>query len=98
MQSLILSKAQAEAIYQAMCALNNVGGRLDCTLPSTDGGIKVCELAKGSIRIFGANPEIHADQSAFAAAYGLQQGDGVHTKDPIQAWGDWYTSGGSRKP
>ena len=30
----ILNKSQAEAVYSAMCALNNVSGRVDAQMPS----------------------------------------------------------------
>lgn len=69
--SKILTPAQAEAVYSAMCHLNNVGGRFACTL-----GDGVCVEAWGSVRIFGriGVTETYPDQSAFATAYGLQQG------------------------
>lgn len=74
--NLILNQAQAEAVYSAMCALNNVGGRLVCIVQEA---AEVSEAASGSIFVrrqnasFGAN-EHYEDQSAFATAYGLQQG------------------------
>lgn len=69
MTTKILSQAQAEAIYNAMCHLNNVGGRFACTL---DDGKSV--EAWFSVRVFGAIGVVETfdDQSAFAAAYGLQ--------------------------
>lgn len=68
----ILNQAQAEAVYAAMCQLNNVGGRIDARLEDcrvADRGIQICvykcldgEWEPG---------ELYADQNAFAAAYGL---------------------------
>lgn len=84
-RSLILNQAQAEAVYTAMCHLNNVCGQIQVRFP-VEGGLKidVYETRFGAIHVeseySGAgsqgNPwtENYADQSAFAAAYGLQQG------------------------
>ena len=46
--SLILNKSQAEAVYSAMCALNNVGGRINATLNETE---RVVERISGSIYV-----------------------------------------------
>lgn len=77
--SLILNQAQAEAVYSAMCALNNVGGKLsridlgqqrrDPQLRVTEGGAVIIERGMPH-----CDREAHANQSAFAAAYGLQHG------------------------
>lgn len=75
---MILTPAQAEAIYSAMCALNNIcatgmAGIGDHAAPDFitvnwhDGDV---EIRRG----FGGLPERHTNQSAFATAYGLQQG------------------------
>jgi hypothetical protein len=85
--SLILTKAQAKAVYSAMCAMNSVGGRLD----------KIELLGKGHSTIVGVGiygrvvveraaktPELYADHSAFAAAYGL---DGKEPRTAV------YTAG-----
>ena len=69
----ILNKAQAEAIYSAICALNNVGDvSSEFNLP---GGIWVQAPANGSVQIvpsaYGTQMERHVNQAAFAAAYGL---------------------------
>lgn len=76
---MILNQSQAEAVYSAMCALNNVGGRMSCLdlgQQSRDPQIR-CTVG-GSIVIERGMPfcdrEAHDNQSAFAAAYGLQQG------------------------
>lgn len=69
--SLILNQSQAEAVYSAMCALNNVGGALSATIEV----IRVEETHSGAVQVWTLdtidNPERHADQSAFATAYGL---------------------------
>lgn len=73
--SLILTQTQAEAVYDAMCALNNVGGRLKTVLADTrrvieypGGSIIVSELLRG-----GWEPcERYATQADFAAAYNVK--------------------------
>lgn len=69
----ILSKAQAEAVYSAMCALNNVSFRA-CDM-SFDKAI-VKQAFNGAISVIGVigGDEDYNDQAAFATAYGLQQG------------------------
>lgn len=71
---LILTPAQAEAVYSAMCALNTVGGSLSATIQ----GVRVEETHSGSIQVWTLvnidRRECHKNQSAFATAYGLQQG------------------------
>lgn len=76
--SKILTPAQAEAVYSAMCHLNNVGGRIDRIYAD---GFQVSEAAHtGRVIVQLASdhltvpPEIYSNQSAFATAYGLQQG------------------------
>lgn len=68
--ALILNPAQAEAVYSAMCALNNVCGRLQATF---DGGlISVEEVQVGTIlvsRFYGGPREVYASQADFAIAY-----------------------------
>lgn len=77
---MILNQAQAEAVYSAMCALNNVGGRSHVRINAARGGlIHVNELPDGAIQLWRGDAvgyptgaiENYADQSAFAAAYGL---------------------------
>lgn len=77
----ILSQAQAQAIYSAMCALNNVGGRIARMAINIDGmrAVSAAELPSGGIDICqmsddGLITESYADQAAFVAAYGVQQG------------------------
>lgn len=78
-RTLILNQCQAEAIYSAMCALNNVNMQITSEERTLTGKLTVTENAWGRIvvtderdgaRLF----EAHVDQSAFATAYGLQQG------------------------
>lgn len=71
----ILSKAQAEAVYSAMCALNNVSGRINVEVE----GVNAAENRDGSISVWADSgmsddQEVYDSQAAFAAAYGLQQG------------------------
>lgn len=49
----ILTKAQAEAVYSAMCALNNVGGALWCRMTAGKGEewVGVREEDSGAIHI-----------------------------------------------
>lgn len=81
---MILSNEQAAAVYSAMCALNNVGGRLHTRIKDRYEGsvIHFVELPSGHLQLYWGdavgNPhgdvEHHHNQSAFATAYGLQQG------------------------
>ena len=76
MAAKILNQTQAEAVYSAMCHLNNVGGRLHATLEQ-DNGVHVREDRAGEVTVWivnGGPVEQYPDQSAFATAYGLQQG------------------------
>lgn len=74
---MILNQAQAEAVYSAMCALNNVGGKLDVKIPAGNGlCTRVFEAMQGIILItedtsMSINRERHANQSDFATAYNL---------------------------
>jgi len=86
---MILTQSQAEAVYSAMCALNNVGGALWCRaqMPCSTEWADVRQDDAGAVHI-GKGPlhrfdriesvvtrvgpvEYHANQAAFAAAYGL---------------------------
>lgn len=76
--TLILTTAQAEAAYSAMCALNNISMRLDGCVGD---GIRMHEDENGEVFVFetraghtGGLREEYENQSAFATAYGLQQG------------------------
>ncbi|AVS68144.1 hypothetical protein C8245_22985 [Paracidovorax avenae] len=85
--SRILTQAQAEAVYSAMCNLNNVFMRLDGCVGT---GIRCHEDENGEVFVFktlaghtGGPREEYANQTAFAAAYGLGfvQGDEVQHGD-----------------
>lgn len=67
---MILNQAQAEAVYSAMCVLNNVGGICgDLTLSE---GLRVQWLDRVTVRDGLSGPrEEYADQASFAAAYNL---------------------------
>lgn len=73
---LILTKAQAGEIFDAMCHLNNIGVRLcargmaSAEHPTFD----LHEAKDGRIVIskVGSILEFHGNQNAFATAYGLQ--------------------------
>lgn len=69
----ILTKAQAEAVYRAMCELNNIGGRIRATMPTNTqhGPIEVRENSVGEVFVQADGCEIYADQAEFSAAYGL---------------------------
>ena len=72
-QALILTPAQAEAVYSAMCALNNVG--TVCGDLTLNEGLRVQWLECVTVRDGLSGPrEEHPSQAAFATAYGLQQG------------------------
>ena len=85
-EGLILTKSQAEAVYDAMCALNNVSHTYLRTNFEAPHGkrISVSETVEGiAVRLhaYQGNPveqidgsEDYDTQSAFATAYGLQQG------------------------
>ncbi|OZI20086.1 hypothetical protein CAL26_21260 [Bordetella genomosp. 9] len=65
----ILTQAQAEAVYSAMCALNNVGGMIGATL----GEAHIAEFPSGRIEVWRSADarEMYSGQTDFAAAYGL---------------------------
>ena len=70
---LILTPAQAKAVYDAMCALNNVGARIRATIPPDNqhSPIEVRENAVGEVFVQGFGCEIYADQAGFYTAYSL---------------------------
>ena len=70
---MILNQAQAESVYSAMCALNNVGNvSSEFNLPND---IWVASASSGGVmivpRVHGAVIEQYSNQAAFAVAYGL---------------------------
>jgi hypothetical protein len=68
---MILNKSQAEAIYRAMCELNNVNGTVNevdlgsAKVNASSAGIEVSQDRTGPM-------EFYLTQTAFATAYGLQ--------------------------
>lgn len=73
---MILTKDEAKAVYDAMCDLNNVGGRLIAIIGSDEFGAKrVFEKEDGSIRVVIVieyvvdKSEEYEHQPAFAKAY-----------------------------
>lgn len=73
--ALILTTAQAQAVYSAMCALNNIGAVIDVEIPGGCGGTRIQGTFTGSVRVEqrwdDRKSERYPDQDAFAAAYGL---------------------------
>lgn len=70
---MILNKSQADAVYSAICALNNIGNVSgEFNLPND---VWIQSQACGAIRIVpqvhGAKIESFASQFEFATAYGL---------------------------
>ena len=77
---MILTNAQAQAAYNAMCALNNVSATIqEIGIPTRPGWkLSVRERDNGSIVVHHMAPDAIRDQredyhaqSDFAAAYGL---------------------------
>ncbi|MDD5325895.1 MAG: hypothetical protein PHR71_11420 [Polaromonas sp.] len=78
---MILNQAQAEAIYGAMVALNNIGATIRCEFSHADVMFLVYETpttnrvmitTRDSKDVLASEHETYADQAAFAAAYELQ--------------------------
>ena len=76
---MILSQAQAEAVYSAMCALNNVGnvcGKVAVSASHAKNDIEIRWDADGVKIVRGMlvcnARELYSTQAAFAAAYNLQ--------------------------
>lgn len=78
-----LNHAQAEAVYSAMVALNNVGGRVHVRIDLEDDNnavLHACEFEDGTVQIFigdaignraGGAFEQFSTQNDFAKAYGF---------------------------
>lgn len=69
---MILNQAQAEAVYSAMCALNNVGGGFSGTIVLPDDMAVSC-WSEGESTVSAGNGavESYVNQAAFASAYDL---------------------------
>ena len=74
---MILNRIQAEAVYRAMCELNNIGGTVICYLSTPEQVNSVSVHDNGtSIRVGRFSPkaeETYESQSAFAVAYKLDE-------------------------
>lgn len=73
---MILKNAEAQAIYDAMCSLNNVGGTLHARIETASGVFKVWGYMGGQVRIarianHGPQDERYLNQDAFKQAYFL---------------------------
>ncbi len=69
---MILTTSQANDIYQAMCIINNYGGRLFTELTNAGTKITVNEDTKGQISVCdGKTHCYYKDQAEFKEAYGL---------------------------
>lgn len=74
----ILSRAQAEAVYSAMCALNKIGAGIT-SMDVRDESfnlLRVTEHGNGIVEVFvslrkGDQTEFHASAELFAITYGL---------------------------
>lgn len=65
---MILNQAQAEAVYSAMCALNNVGAKITTAVD----GKFVFETSTGLVLVDSdTERETYAGQFDFATAYNL---------------------------
>lgn len=71
--NLILTTAQAQAVYSAMCALDAVGGKLETTVGDALVRVGILTGCVSVVSDFDADDrrETYNDQAAFAAAYGL---------------------------
>jgi hypothetical protein len=68
---MILNQAQAEAVYTAMCALNNLGSIWLLKIDTPEFFAKEEETSGIVFRDADGNRETHANQAAFAKAYGF---------------------------
>lgn len=69
---MILNQSQAEAVYSAMCALNNIAARAQRLYLPND--VEVVENIAGAVQIQNipdGTGEYFSSQAAFAAAYNL---------------------------
>ncbi len=72
---MILTQAQAKAVQDAMCALNNINGRIPCLVFQQDTWptAEVRERPWGPIEVYsyGLGRETYANQDDFFKAYNL---------------------------
>ncbi len=85
----ILSTAQAQAVYSAMCALNNISVNFDTMWRADDGeSVRITENKYGVLVRKGGESgvsEHYDDQAAFAAAYGLNLRAAADDADATEA-------------
>lgn len=87
---LILTTAQAQAVYSAMCALNASGLIVGKLMADNDAGqrIEIEPFEADGVRVWNSvigRAERHADQAAFAAAYGLNLRAAADDADATEA-------------
>lgn len=69
---MILNQAQAQAVYNAMCELNNIGEFNLFVKIGRDGAtVDFQEFLGGWVKTESGEQEYFIDQAEFAAAYGL---------------------------
>lgn len=71
---MILTQAQAEAVYSAMCALNSVGGRLSLADVGVMQRVRQSDTGCVIVESIDEFADHYPNQYAFASDYGLQQG------------------------
>jgi uncharacterized protein YjaG (DUF416 family) len=81
-EAMILNESQVEAIYSAMCALNNISGIVHVVMPGQTAGDtitvfqevmshEVVVILRSMIEAEPVKTERYKDQGEFAQAYGL---------------------------
>lgn len=74
-KAMLLNQAQAEAIYTAACALNNIGAKQLTVNINGAGQRVILNEKRGVTVVFGylekQRREVYASQAAFAKAYNL---------------------------
>lgn len=72
---MILNQSQAKAVYDAMCYLNNVNGRIRVEIDDSESFITVTEGVHGAISVLAKDKlknvegELYDSQAEFAEAY-----------------------------
>lgn len=81
-EAKILTREQAQAAYESLCALKKVGALMDAQFPAKHGyKLRVLETVQGAIKVemtgnFAINDrtESYYNLDMFAVEYGLDQG------------------------
>lgn len=74
---MILTQGQAEAVYRAMCELNNLGASMEARIPAPGKTRITVEVEGYTVTVMHwsgyavRNIEDYPDQAAFASAYKL---------------------------